>query len=178
MKFSLYLIVFYFFGFYYAKVTEGTVFDHFLIMLAIVFFIILLIEWVFSKRKKEEHDEKDEVLAEIMQEVQKEFEKTWHVTYKDYQIRIVNEYNGEKLFINDELIAEKKRTNWLSWLKSSQTLKGTFEDNGKQVKIVVKIGGILSLNCVVYVDNKQIFHDKIKFNLFTGETKDKDKNED
>lgn len=146
-------------------------------MLAILFLVIFTFEWLFSKRQERSVDVnvktgEDETIAELMQEIQKEFHKTWEITYKEYQIRIVNEYNGEKLYINDQLVAEKKRTTWYSWLKMSQTLRATL---GNGSKLVVKLSGFLSLKCAVYVDKKLIFQEKVEYNVLTGEMKDKDK---
>lgn len=146
-------------------------------MLAILFLVIFTFEWLFSKRQERSVDVnvktgEDETIAELMQEIQKEFHKTWEITYKEYQIRIVNEYNGEKLYINDQLVAEKKRTTWYSWLKMSQILRATL---GNGSKLVVKLSGFLSLKCAVYVDKKLIFQEKVEYNVLTGEMKDKDK---
>ncbi|MBM4761197.1 hypothetical protein [Bacillus sp. B15-48] len=172
IKFILYLAVFYFIGYNYGKMTNGTIFDNFWVMLLSLFVIIFLFEWLISLfKKKRNANEVDvekqdyETWDEAMESVKKDFEKTWNIKYENNDIKIINTYNHEELYINDQLVSEKKRNHWYSWLIPYQTLTGTVEER----RVKVKLGGVFSLNCKVYVDQDLIFKEKIKYNLFTGE---------
>jgi hypothetical protein len=91
--------------------------------------------------------------------------KRWTIEYEGNEIVIINEMNSEQLLVNDECIAENTRTNFLSTLKPFQTLNGSFQNiNGGTSFIEVKIGGFITLNLRLKVDDVLIYKDKI--NIF------------
>ncbi|MFC0476764.1 hypothetical protein ACFFHF_16300 [Robertmurraya beringensis] len=180
-KFILYLIVFFIIGFSYGKVTKGTIFDNFYVMLISLFTFIFLIEWIVSglKKSKNKDDKKPkqqdyETWEEFIESAKKDFEKTWNLTYQNNEIQIVNRYNHEQLFINGDLVSEKKRNGLSSYFSLSQTLTGTIGVHNQTQVVKVKLGGLINLNCKVYVGKELIFKKKIKYNLLSGGVKESD----
>ncbi|MFC4321231.1 hypothetical protein [Litchfieldia salsa] len=180
-KFIFYLVVFVIIGYSYGKITEGTMFDNFFAMIISMFIFIFLVEWIASRFKKnkntEEKESKEqdhETWDEMIASATKDFEKTWNLTYENNEIQIVNRYNHEQLFINGELVSEKKRNGVSTWLAPSQTLKGTIVVQNQPQVIKVKLGGLISLNCRVYVGRELIFKKKLKYNLLSGGVKESD----
>ncbi len=153
-------------------------FENFWVMLASFFVVIFIIEAILSLIKKkiikeaDKKPEQDETWDEFIDELKKDYEKQWIIPFKENQIQVVNKYNHEQLFINDTLVDEKKRTRWYSWIKPYQTLTGVVEDRGQTYSVKVKMGGLVSLSCKVYVGNQLIFKEKITYKL-TGGIKEK-----
>ncbi|ADC51589.1 hypothetical protein BpOF4_17740 [Alkalihalophilus pseudofirmus OF4] len=191
IKFLMYVVIFFVIGYNYAIITKGTIFDHFLIMLLTLFVIIFLVEWLFSMIRKrkirkskvrnqntqmEENAEsaEEQSLVDLMQELKTEFHKTWEIPYKDYHIKIVNQYNEEQLYINDTLVDSRKRTSWYSFLIPFQSLKALIEVDHQPMDIKVKLGGLVSLQCKVYINKKLVFKEKIKYDWLSGTIKEKD----
>ncbi|UTR10325.1 hypothetical protein MM300_21005 [Evansella sp. LMS18] len=179
-KFIFYVVIFFLIGYNYGHITRGTVFDNFFVMLFSLFVLIFLIEWIFSlfrSRKNANGQEEEASISAFegeLQALQAEFGKTWDLKYNNHELTIVNKYNQEELYINGKLICEKTRSSWYSWLVTSQTLKGKLEEGDQSRIVKVKLGGIMSLNCKVYVDKELIFQEKIKYNVLTGKVKEKD----
>ncbi len=46
------------------------------------------------------------------------------------------------------------------------TLRGNIEVNGQSYPLEVKLGGLMSLRCKVYVDRELVYEDQIKYKLF------------
>ncbi|MDZ5473104.1 hypothetical protein SM124_15400 [Bacillus sp. 31A1R] len=179
LKFIFYLVVFFIIGFFYGRITEGTIFDNVIALLISMFTLIFLIEWITSliKKKsplKKEAESEVETWDDLMLDVQKEFEKTWDVKYNNNLIQIVNKYNQEELYINGQLVDQKNRSGWYTWLKPYQTLTGVIEENGRKAHVKVKLGGTMSIDCKVYVDGKMFFHDKVKYKFDVSGVKKKD----
>ncbi|MDG5788561.1 hypothetical protein QA612_13830 [Evansella sp. AB-P1] len=181
LKFVFYLLFFYTIGYFYAIFTEGTVFDNFIVMLISLIILLFIIEGFISYFKKkiaavqsELEVQENESFNEIVENLMTEFQKTWNIPYNDHLIKVVNHANKEELYIDDKLVAEKKRKGWFSWIVTYQSLTAVLEENGENQPVKVKLGGLVSLKCKVYVDNKLIFKDTVKYNLFTGEVKEKD----
>ncbi|WP_099300718.1 hypothetical protein [Bacillus sp. Marseille-P3800] len=80
-------------------------------------------------------------------------EKTFEINYEDHHILVINTWvSGEKLFIDGELQDENVG------LALRGTLNGSFVNNHNQVKNVkVSIGGTLSIKCIIFVDNVQVY---------------------
>ena len=181
IKIIFYLVIFYIIGYNYAQLTKDTVFSNFWVMLISLFIFIFLVEWIVSRFKKkgnnneEEHDKQDEeTWDQMLESAKKDFEKTWNVSYENHDIQIVNRYNHEQLYINGKLVSEKKRNHWYSWLLPYQTLTGKIEIHNQSQVVKVKLGGLLSLNCKVYVNRNLIFKKKLNYNLLSGEVKERD----
>ncbi|MBM7660289.1 hypothetical protein JOC85_001056 [Bacillus mesophilus] len=186
IKFISYLVLFIIIGYFYGGITEGTVFDNFFVMLLGLFVLIFVVEYITSLFKKKGNSEevdldvmnsekKDpETWNEMIETAKMDFDKTWNLTYKDHEIQIVNRYNHEQLFINGELVSEKKRKGWVTWVTPSQTLTGAITVNNHSQVVKVKLGGLISLNCKVYVGEELIFKKKVSYNLLTGGVKEND----
>jgi hypothetical protein len=101
----------------------------------------------------------------IEKEIERAVSRSWTIEHNGNEIIIKNEMNSEQLFVNQICIAENIRTNFLSTLKPFQTLKGSFQNvNGATSLIEVKIGGLITLNISVKIDEELIYKDKI--NIF------------
>lgn len=178
-KFIFYGVLYFLFGMYYGMLTKDTVFDNFFVMLVSVFIIIFLFEYLMSFVKKKKATEPDsehrnETFDELMAELKNEFEKTWTVGFKDHQIKIVNAYNQEELYINEKLVAKKTRKHWHSWIRPYQTLSGVIEEDNQRFQVKVKMGGLISLYCKVYVDKQLILNEKVKYSFSSNGLKEKD----
>jgi hypothetical protein len=117
---------------------------------------------------------KEQSLEDLMQELKTEFNKTWEIPYKDYQIKVVNKYNEEQLYINDKLVDSRKRTSWYSFLIPFQSLKAPIEVDHQPMDIKVKLGGLVSLQCKVYINKELVFKEKIKYDWLRDNIKEKD----
>ncbi|GEK34590.1 hypothetical protein [Kurthia sibirica] len=82
----------------------------------------------------------------------------WTTTYDNYKIHVSNKMKCEQLFIDDQLLVEKKHTSFLYMFKPSETLKGVLP-NGE--KIVVKLHGIKSVICTIKINGEIIYSNKI-----------------
>lgn len=179
-KFIFYVLVFFLIGYNYGHITRGTVFDNFFMMLLSLFVLIFLFEWIFSlfRSKKNENEQGENgsksTFEGELQALQADFGKTWDLKYNNHDITVVNKYNQEELYIDGKLICEKSRTTWYSWFVVSHTLTGKLEEGAQSRVVKVKLGGILSVNCKVYVDKELIFQDKIKYSFLSGGVKEKD----
>ncbi len=165
LNFTLFFGIFYFIGYNFGHLTEGTIFDNTAVMLITVFIIIFAVDYVghFFKKKgttDQNSGEEDDVNSELEQ-----LQHTWNLKFKGGHIKIVNHYNEEKLFINGTLVDESKRSSWVSWLKVYHTLRGNIEVNGQSYPLEVKLGGVMSLRCKVYVDQQLVYEDQIKYKL-------------
>ena len=81
----------------------------------------------------------------------------WIGTYENSEIRINNTwFNGEMLFVNGEL--QDKRYGF-----AGSNLTGhLINKNGERKNIKVNLGGSFKINCIVFVDDKELSVEKIK----------------
>ncbi|MDE5413346.1 hypothetical protein [Alkalihalobacterium chitinilyticum] len=169
-KFLIYVGIMFLFGYYYAVITKGTVFDNFFVMLVSLFIILFLFEWMFSKIKKKNQPEKEneEVFDEDWEKIKTDLKQQFDVKYGKNIILVNNEYNKEELYINGSLMDQNERNRWYHWLWSFYQLNGTIDDYGTTKKVKVKIGGWKNLNCRIYVDEELILKEKIKYKILLG----------
>ena len=73
--------------------------------------------------------------------------KTWEVKYSGNIIRVENRWDGEKLFINDEL--QDKQVG----LSTKSRLWGELP-TGEKIK--VSLGGNFRVHCLIFVNNKLV----------------------
>ncbi|GAE32610.1 hypothetical protein [Halalkalibacter hemicellulosilyticus] len=178
-KLAIYIATLFFIGYSYGSLTKDTFFDNFLIMLLSLFIFIFAVELIFSALKKkipskDTKEEDPESWSTMMEEVKKDFEKSWDLSYDNYRLHIVNKYNKEQLFIDGKLVSESTRNQWYSWFIPYQTLKANIEDATTPITVKVKLGGWFSLNCKVYVNKKLIFKQKLKYDMIAGGFKDEE----
>lgn len=99
--------------------------------------------------------------------LEKDLFKIWQVKYGDHMIRIENYMNEEKLYVDGQLMDHKKRKHPLAQVGINQTLQAQLTDNnGEKAKIEVTLGGLITLNCIVRVNDEVIFRDKYRISLF------------
>lgn len=177
IKALVYLFLFLKLGQAYGFFEDGIHLENSISLLVTVFFIFYFVELFFSlvkkkiegpieeenkvERKKIDND-KELTFEEVFKEALKEFEKTWNIVYKNQTIKIINKYNYEQLYINGQLVDEKRRKGILSYFIPFQKLSGVIEVNGEKYIVKVFIGGFVTLNCKVYVNKKLILKDKVK----------------
>ena len=73
--------------------------------------------------------------------------KKWEVKYGENIIRVENGWDGEKLFVNDEL--QDKQVG----ITNRSRLWGKLS-TGEEIK--VSLGGFWGIHCLIFVDNKLI----------------------
>ena len=77
----------------------------------------------------------------------------WNVKYNGHDIRVENSWlSGERLFIDDELQDMKKGLGLRSVLYGK--IK---QSDGKDEEVRVSLGGWLTVDCHIFVDNKLVF---------------------
>ncbi|MFN7249492.1 MAG: hypothetical protein ACK4M9_01660 [Anaerobacillus sp.] len=173
LKFLFIFGVFFTIGYNFGHLTEGTIFENPLIFLITIFVIIFALQYLVNKFMGKNHGNNSEVDS-----VLQEFEHTWNIKYKGGEMKIVNNYNEEKLFLNDTLVDHNKRSSWYSWLKPYHILKSDINLNGQYYPLKVKLGGFYSLCCKVYVEGRLVFEDKVKYKYFGDTIKKIEKNVD
>ncbi|MFA9456892.1 hypothetical protein ACERJO_08960 [Halalkalibacter sp. AB-rgal2] len=178
-KFAIYIAALFFIGYAYGSLTKDTFFDNFFIMLLSLFIFIFVVESIFSAIQKktpskETKEEDPESWSAMMEEVKKDFERSWDLTYENHSLHIVNKYNKEQLFIDGKLVSESTRGQWYSWGIPYQTLKASIEGTNTPIAVKVKLGGWFSLNCKVYINKKLIFKQRLKYDLIAGGFKDEE----
>ena len=82
--------------------------------------------------------------------------KKWQFNYNNHNILIQNSFFGEKLYIDNELQDEHSG---LLLIPVTIQMTGVIKsENGVVENIKVNIGSkIISLSCIVFIDNKLIF---------------------
>ena len=73
--------------------------------------------------------------------------KKWEIKYSGNIIRVENRWDGEKLFVNDEL--QDKQVG----LAGRSRLWGELP-TGEKIK--VSLGGIFRMHCLIFVNNKLV----------------------
>ncbi|MFJ7736601.1 hypothetical protein ACIQ2D_09675 [Lysinibacillus sp. NPDC097287] len=100
------------------------------------------------------------------EDLEKEAFKVWQIEYKGHIIRIINAMNEEVLYINNEVVDKKSRDNMFKKITPYIKLKGEIiETDGTVSKINVKIGGFLTLNIVVKVNDTILLSEKHKISI-------------
>lgn len=82
----------------------------------------------------------------------------WETNYQNNQIKIINTwFNGERLYVNDELQDRKRKF-------FSSDLKGHIRTSaGEKVEIKANlIANLASINCILFVDDKEVKLTKVK----------------
>jgi len=81
----------------------------------------------------------------------------WIVKYENTEIKVVNTwFNGEMLYVNNELQDERYG------LFGSDLTGHIINEKGERKNIKVSIGGSLSINCNVFIDDKKMITKKTK----------------
>ncbi len=100
------------------------------------------------------------------EDLEKEAFKVWQVDYKGHVIRIVNAINEEFLYINNEVVDKKSRDNIFKQITPYIKLKGEIKEaDGTVSKVNIKIGGFITLNIVVKVNNTILLSEKHKISI-------------
>ncbi|WP_400243735.1 hypothetical protein AB3U99_21245 [Niallia sp. JL1B1071] len=113
-------------------------------------------------------------MQNLKKDIEKEVHKAWTVEYKGYCIEVVNQMKEEYLLIDGVTVASNKRLSIFSHLLPYTSLSGILTlENGKTHKVSVKIGGYISLNCIIKIDNETIMNESEKLEFLPWEHKDK-----
>ncbi len=78
--------------------------------------------------------------------------KSWKFNYEGSTVEVQNGFNGEKLFVNNQLQDEQVG------LASQSRLYGeVISTAGEKKQIKVSLGGWLKIICIVFIGNKEVF---------------------
>lgn len=81
----------------------------------------------------------------------------WIGSYENSEIKVVNTwFDGEKLFVNNELQDEK------FGLFGSDLTGHVINENGERKNIKAHLGGLISITCRVFVDDKKLAIKKVE----------------
>lgn len=81
----------------------------------------------------------------------------WIATYENFEIKVVNTwFNGEMLFVNNELQDKK------FGLTGSNLTGHIINQKGERENIKVNLGGAFTLDCNLFIDDKNINVEKVK----------------
>jgi hypothetical protein len=76
----------------------------------------------------------------------------WIATYEDTEIKIVNGwFNGEKLYVNNELQDEQ-----LNFITPSRMTGNLVNKKGEKLNVKANISGFFTVSCRLFVDNRKI----------------------
>lgn len=115
---------------------------------------------------KKLREELKEEWKNATEDLEKEAFKVWQIDYKGNVIRIVNATNEEFLYINNEIVDKKSRDSMFKQIIPYIKLKGEItEADGTVSKVNVKIGGLLTLNIVVKVNDTILLSEKHKISI-------------
>lgn len=110
----------------------------------------------------------------IKRELAQAISKEWRMNYKGNEILVCNEMKAEKLFVNGQLIASKSRKSIFSQFLPYVHLKGSFElEDGTTCMIHAKVGGYLTLNCIIKINGELVLNDSTKLEYVPWEHKEK-----
>ncbi|MCR2823329.1 hypothetical protein [Lederbergia panacisoli] len=120
---------------------------------------------------------KDEIKREmrnLKKDIKNEVNKTWTIDYKGHRIEIINQVKEELLIIDGVTVDTKKRKSWLSHIIPYSKLSGTLElEDGTKHTVSVKLGGYITLDCIVKVDNETVLDNSTKLEFLPWDHKDK-----
>ncbi|WP_312093480.1 hypothetical protein [Niallia sp.] len=113
-------------------------------------------------------------MQNLKKDIEKEVQRAWTIEYKGHCIEVVNKMKEESLLIDGVIVASNRRKSIFSHLLPYASLSGILTlENGKTHKVSVKIGGYISLNCIIKIDNETIMNESEKLEFLPWEHKDK-----
>ncbi|MEZ7791378.1 hypothetical protein CHH57_08025 [Niallia circulans] len=119
-------------------------------------------------------DELKHEMRNLTKDIEKEVQKSWTVHYKGHVIEVINQMKEELLIIDGITVAQNKRKSILSHIIPYTKLSGVLTlEGGKKHKVSVKIGGYVSLNCSIKIDNETILQESEKLEFLPWDHKEK-----
>ncbi|MEG0261060.1 MAG: hypothetical protein RR651_14415 [Lysinibacillus sp.] len=113
-------------------------------------------------------------MRNVMKDVEKEADRTWKIDYQGHSIEIVNKVKEELLIIDGKMVDMKKRKYLISHIIPYSKLSGVLElQDGKKLKVSVKLGGYIRLNCIVRIGNETILDESLKIEFLPWDHKEK-----
>lgn len=77
---------------------------------------------------------------------------SWKFSYEGSEIEVINGWSGEQLLVNNVLQDEQ------AGMAPRSRLYGSIKSGDNQSKqIKVSIGGWLTIGCIVFIDNLEVF---------------------
>lgn len=120
---------------------------------------------------------KDELKREIrnaMKNVKKEVQKTWRIDYKGHSVEIIHELKKECLIIDGATVDTNKRKSIFSYFVPYSKLSGTIDlEDGVNHTVSVKLGGYISFNCIITIDNVTVLDDALALDFLPWNHKEK-----
>ncbi|HSQ46857.1 MAG TPA: hypothetical protein VLM44_08075 [Lutibacter sp.] len=81
----------------------------------------------------------------------------WIAKYENSEIRVVNTWlNGEKLLVNNEIQDER------FGIFGSDLTGHVINEKGERKNIKVNLGGVFTISCRIFIDDKKMAVSKIK----------------
>lgn len=119
-------------------------------------------------------DEFKREMRNVIRDVEKEVMKTWKVDYKGHKIEIINKMKEEVLIIDGMEVDRNKRKSILSHIIPYSKLSGILQlEDGTKHTVSVKLGGYVSLNCIVKIGKETVLGDSQKLEFLPWENKEK-----
>lgn len=113
-------------------------------------------------------------MQNVRRDLEKEVRRAWKVDYEGHCIEVMNQIKEEVLLIDGKIVDKNKRKYLISHMIPYVKLSGILElEDGTKHVVSVKIGGYVSLNCIIKVDNEVILNDSLKLEFLPWEHKDK-----
>lgn len=119
-------------------------------------------------------DELKHEMRNLKKDIEKEVQKSWTVHYKGHVIEVINQMKEERLIIDGIVVDQNKRKSLFSHIIPYTKLSGVLTlEGGIKHKVSVKIGGYVSLNCSIKIDNETILQESEKLEFLPWEHKEK-----
>ncbi|WP_163882235.1 hypothetical protein [Paenibacillus favisporus] len=120
---------------------------------------------------------KDELKREIrnaMKDVKKEVQKTWRIDYKGHCVEIIHELKKECLIVDGATVDTNKRKSIFSYFVPYSKLTGILDlEDGVKHTVSVKLGGYISFNCIITIDNVTVLDDALALDFLPWNHKEK-----
>ncbi|KYG91809.1 hypothetical protein A0U40_02400 [[Bacillus] sp. KCTC 13219] len=111
-------------------------------------------------------EEMKKELEIVQEDLAKDTFKVWQIDYNGHTIRVVNAITEETLAINNVIVDCKKRDSIFKQIVPFVKLQGNIvEDDGSISKVTVKLGGFMTLNCIIKVNDHILLQEKYKISL-------------
>ena len=110
----------------------------------------------------------------IKKELAAAVETQWKIDYKGQEITIFNKVKSEEMYFNGQLVASKTRNSIFAQLAPYVHLKAKLElEDGSKHFVHAKIGGFVSLKCIVKIDKEVVLDSSIKLDFLPWDNKPK-----
>ncbi|MCM3001083.1 hypothetical protein M3647_26720 [Paenibacillus cellulositrophicus] len=119
-------------------------------------------------------DELKRGIRNAMKDVEKEVQKTWRIDYQGHCVEIIHQLKKECLIIDGTEVDTNKRKSIFSYIIPYSKLSGTIDlEDGIKHTVSVKLGGYISFNCIIKIDNITVLDDALELDFLPWNHKEK-----